>query len=113
MIVGAAEKPESVGQDLQRSFAEHQPIELHPFLEDFEDQVLLLDARQLGEVFTARLLDQLRHGHALQFGDVDIAVLDLLVAVVRIVAAQGHLFGDFFGQREGLGSGPIGLGEYR
>ena len=47
-----------------------------------------------------RLLDELRHGHSLQFGDVDIALLDLFVAVVGVVAAAVGLFGQLFGQAQ-------------
>ena len=102
VIVGAAEEAEAVGQDLQRPLAEHQAVELHALLEDLEDQVLLLDARDFGEVFLAGLLDQLRHGHPLQLGDVDVALLDLLVAVVRFVAHVGGFVGQFLGQAQRL-----------
>ena len=44
VVVGTAEEAEAVGQDLQRPLAVHQPVELHPLLEDLEDQVVLLDA---------------------------------------------------------------------
>ena len=43
MVVGAAEEAEAVGQDFERALAEHQAVELHPLLEDLEDQVLLGD----------------------------------------------------------------------
>ena len=86
VVVGAAEEAEAVGQDFQRPLAVHQPVELHPLLEDLEDQVLLLDAGVVGEVFLAGLLDQLGHRHPLQLGDVGVAgLLDLLVAVVDVV----------------------------
>ena len=103
VVVGAAEEAEPVGQDLQRPLAVHQPVELHPLLENPEDQVLLLDAGVIGEVFLAGLLDQLGHRHPLQFGDVGVArLLDLLVAVVDFVAARPAFGGDFLGQGEGL-----------
>ena len=102
MIVGAAQEAETVGQDLQRALAEHQAVELHPLLEDLEDQVLLLDARDFGQVFLAGLFDQLRHGHPLQFGDMDVALLDLFVAVVRLVAELGGFVGQLFGQAQWL-----------
>ena len=87
MIVGAAEEAEAVGQDLQRAFAVHQAVELHPLLENLEDQVLLLDAGDIGEVVLAGLLDQFGHRHPLQLGDVGVArLLDLLVARVDFVA---------------------------
>ena len=73
VVVGAAEEAEAVGQDLQRPLAVHQPVELHPLLENPEDQVLLLDAGVVGEVFLAGLLDQLGHRHPLQLGDVGVA----------------------------------------
>ena len=44
MVVGAAEEAEAVGQDFERPLAVHQAVELHPLLEDAEDQVLLLEA---------------------------------------------------------------------
>ena len=61
VIIGAAKKAEAVGQDFQRAFAEHQAVELHALLEDLEDQILLLDPHEVGQVFLAGLLDQLRH----------------------------------------------------
>ena len=104
VVVGAAEEAEAVGQDLQRPLAVHQPVELHPLLEDPEDQVLLLDAGVVGEVFLAGLLDQFGHRHPLQLGDVGVArLLDLLVAVVESsLRRRAVLGGDFLGQREGL-----------
>ena len=105
MIVGAAEEAEAVGQDLQGPLAEHQPVELHPLLENPEDQVLLLDAGVLGEVFLAGLLDQFGHRHPLQFGDVGVArLLDLARSGrgSRRSRRPAVLGGDFLGQREGL-----------
>ena len=104
MVVGAAEEAEAVGQDLQRALAVHQPVELHPLLEDLEDQVLLLDAGVVGDVLLAGLLDQLGHRHPLQFGDVGVArLLDLLVAVVGSSSTPAiGLVGQLLGQRERL-----------
>ena len=102
VIVGAAQKPEPVGQDLQRSLAVHQPVHLHAFFQDAEDQVLLLHARHVGDVLFAGLLDQLGHAHLLQFGDVDLALLDFLVAIVGLVLhAAIRLVRQLFGQRQG------------
>ena len=101
VVVGAAEEAEAVGQDFQRPLAVHQAVELDPLLEDPEDQVLLLDAGVVGEVFLAGLLDQLGHRHLLQLGDVRVAgLLDLLVAVVDVVGQTLGAGGDLFGQRE-------------
>ena len=103
MIVGTAQEAETVGQDFQRSLAEHQPVQLHPLFQDLENQILLLDAGDVGQVFLAGLLDQLRHAHPLQFGDVDVALLDLLVPIVGVVGfldAACRLFGQLFGQAQ-------------
>ena len=90
VVVGAAEEAEAVGQDLQRPLAVHQAVELDPLLEDFEDQVLLLDAGVVGDVLLAGLLDQLGHRHLLQLGDVRVGrLLDLLVALADVVRASG------------------------
>ena len=108
VVVGAAEEAEAVGQDFQRAFAEHQAVELHPLFEDPEDQILLLDAGDLRTVLLAGLLDELRHAHPLQLGDVDVALLDLLVAIVGFVVAADRsivairLFRQLFGQRKRL-----------
>ena len=51
IVVGASQKAEAVGQDFERPFAEHQAILLDPFLEDFEDEVLFLEAAVIARAF--------------------------------------------------------------
>jgi hypothetical protein len=99
VVFRTAEKAETVGQDFQSSLAVHQAVHLHAFFQDLEDQVLALHAGDFGEILLPCLLDQLRHAHFLQFGDVDLALLDFFVAIVGVVAASGF-FGQFFGQRQ-------------
>ena len=82
VVVGAAQEAEAVGQDFQRPLAVHQAVLLDPLLEDLEDQVLLLQARVLGDPLVLGGADELGHGHLLQLGEVDLAALDVLVAVV-------------------------------
>ncbi len=103
VVVRTAQEAETVGQDLQRSFPVHQPIELHAFLENLENQVLPLHAGIVDEVLLARLLNQLAHRQLLQFGDVRITrLLDRLVALVGIVVRQPAFFHQLLGQRERL-----------
>jgi hypothetical protein len=47
VVIGTAQKAEAVGQDLQRSFAVHQSVQLDPLFEDLEDQILLLHPRHI------------------------------------------------------------------
>ena len=91
VVVGAAEEAEAVGQDLERALAEHQAVLLDPLLEDLEDQVLLLQAGVLGEALGLGRAEELRHRHLLQLGDVGLAALDLLVAVVDRGVAEDVL----------------------
>ena len=57
--------------------------------------------RDFGEVFLAGFLDELRHRHFLQLGDVDVALLDRFVMLVHDIAFGGiDLFGNFLGQRK-------------
>ena len=110
MVVGAAEEAESVGQDFQRAFAIHQAVQLHAFLEDLEDQILLLQAGDFRDVLLARFFEQLRHAHFLQFGDMDFALLDAFVPLMRILdiafgrrgLRSGLFRGDLLGQRHFL-----------
>ena len=84
VVVGAAQEAEAVGQDFERALAEHQAVLLDALLEDLEDQVLLLQPGVVGEPLVLGDLEELRHGHLLQLGDVRAAALDLLVAVVGL-----------------------------
>ena len=70
MVVGAPQKPEPVGQNLERPFAEHQPVELRPLFQDPEDQVLLFQAGVVHQPLGPGRRQQLLHRHPLQFGDV-------------------------------------------
>ena len=101
MVVGAAEKPKPVGKDLERAFAKHQPVELHPLLENPKHQVMPLGAGDVANVFLPRPFDQLRHRHLLQLGDVGITLLERLVMVGHIDPIL-HLGGDLLGQRHRL-----------
>ena len=53
VIVGAAEEPEAVRQDLEGPLAEHQAVHLRPFFEDLEDEVLFLEARVVADLLLA------------------------------------------------------------
>ena len=101
MVVGAAEEAEAVGQDFERPLAEHHALELHPLLEDAEDQLLLLEAGDFGELLQLGGGDQLGHRHPLQLGDVDVAVLGIVAGDGGADAADAFgRFVELFGQRE-------------
>ena len=91
VVVGAAEEAEPVGQDLERPLAVHQAVLLDPLLEDLEDQVLLLQAHVLGDALGLGRADELGHRHLLELGEVDLAALDVLVAVVDRGVAEDVL----------------------
>ena len=57
VVVGAAEKAEAIGKDLQRAFAKHQPVELDPFFQNPKHQLVLLDASDVATAFLASELD--------------------------------------------------------
>ena len=59
MVIWAAEEPKSVRENLERSFAIHQTVHLHAFLEDAKDEILLLHSRDVGDIFLAGLVDLL------------------------------------------------------
>jgi len=104
VVLRAAQEAEAVGQDLQRSLPVHQPVHSHPLFEDAEDQILALDAGDVGEIVLAGLFDQLAHGHFLQLGDRGVAgFLDLLVALVELFIDHPVPVGQLFGQGQGLG----------
>ena len=92
VVVRAAEEAEAVGQDFQRPLAEHQAVLLDPLLEDLEDQVLLLQAGVLADAFGLGGADELRHGHLLKLGEMDLAALDVFVAVMNRVVAVDVFF---------------------
>ena len=106
MIIRAAEEPEPVGQDFERPLAVHQAVELHALLEDAEDQILPFDRAGFGDIFLAGQLQQLRHRHPLQLGQVQIGLLDLLVAGVGfgvgLVGPTVHPLRQLFGKRHRL-----------
>ncbi len=91
VVVGAAEEAEAVGEDFEGPLAVHQAVLLDPLLEDLEDQVLLLQAGVLGDALLLGGGDELRHGHLLQLGQVDLAAFDVLVAVVDLGVAEDVL----------------------
>ena len=60
-MLGAAEEAESIRQDLERAFAEHQAVELHPFLQDAEHEVVLLDACDVADLLLPGQVDEFLH----------------------------------------------------
>ena len=92
VIVGTAQEAETIGQDFQRPFAEHQAVHLGPLFQDLEDQVLLLQTGVIGQLLDTSLSEQLRHRHALQFGDVNFALLDFFIALVGGSVAEVFIF---------------------
>ena len=82
VVIGTAEESEAVGQNFERPFAEHQPVELGPLLEDLEDQVLLLQPGVFGQPFFLGQPQQLLDRHSLQVGNVDVALLDFLITLI-------------------------------
>ena len=67
MIVGAAEEPETIGQDLQRAFPVHQAVSFEPLFEDPHDQVFALHFRLEFDLFLFGHIAQLFDAHLLQF----------------------------------------------
>ena len=93
VVVGAAQEAEAVGQDLERALAVHEAVLLDPLFQDLEDQVLLLEPHVLDDAFALGRADQLRHRHLLKLGEMDLAALDVFVAIVeRGVAEDVFLF---------------------
>ncbi|EAQ80991.1 hypothetical protein DSM3645_20507 [Blastopirellula marina DSM 3645] len=105
VVVWAAQKAEAIRQDLQRPFAIHQAVHLHAFFENAEDQLLAFDAGDFAQVFFAGFFDELVHRHFLQFGDMDLALLYLLVTlIVRVLLLRTARPTDqLLGQRHRLG----------
>ena len=95
MIVGAAEEPEPVRQDLERSLAEHQAVHLRPLFEDLEDEVLFLKPRVIADLLFAGQQQQVFHREPLQLGDVDVAALDFLVTIVSRKRIGGKFVAGF------------------
>ena len=91
--LGTAQETEPVGQDFERAFAEHQAVLLDAFLQDLEDQVLLLEAAVIDQLLRLGDVEELRNRHLLQFGDVRGAAFDLLVAAIGFrIEADMFLF---------------------
>ena len=102
MVVRAAEESEAVGEDLERPLSEHQAIELHPFFQDPEHEVVLLDPRQVADLLLPRQVDQFLHRHLLQGGDVGVGLFQRLVPVGRIFPLEPDFLGDLLGDRHRL-----------
>jgi len=102
--VGAAEEAESIGQNLERALTEHQPVELDPFFQDPEHEVLLLGPRHVAELLLAGQIDELLHRHLLERRDVGVALLEGLV-VARHVEPVPDLLGDLLGEAHRLAFG--------
>ena len=101
VVVGAAEEAEAVGQDFERALAVHQAFELHPLFEDAEDQLLLFEAADFGDLLGLGRFDELGHAHPLQLGDVDVAVLRIVLRDCGADAADAFgRFVELFGERE-------------
>ena len=83
VVVGAPQEAEAVGQDLERPFAVHQAVLLDPLFQDLEDQVLLLQPHVVDDALGLGRADELGHRHLLKLGEMDLAALDVLVAVVE------------------------------
>ena len=93
VVVRAAQEAKAVGQYLERSLPVHEAVLLDPLFQDLEDQVLLLEAHVLGDAFALGGANQLRHRHFLKLGEMDLASLDILVAIVeRGIAEDVFLF---------------------
>lgn len=71
VVVGAAEEAESIGENFECAFSEHESIEAGAFLEDSEDEVLFFEPVNFGELILFGDGDQVFHGHALEFGNID------------------------------------------
>jgi len=103
VVVRTAQEPEAIREDLQRSFAIHQPVQLHPFLENIENQVLLLQARDFLDVLAPRGLDQFGHRQPLQFRQVAFGALRSLQRFLQLanrLPAPIRFLRQLFRQRE-------------
>ena len=102
MVIGAAQKAEAIRQNLQRSLAKHQAIELHPLFQDAKDQFVLLGPDDVVDMLLPGQVDQFGHRHLLQGGDVGITPLQAIIAIGRIDAVEFHFGGDLLRQRHRL-----------
>ena len=74
-MLWATEEAESIRQDLERAFAEHQAVELHPFLQDAEHEVVLLDPGNVADLLLPGQVDEFLHRQLLQGRDLGVALL--------------------------------------
>ena len=81
-------------------FAVHQAVLLDALFEDLEDQILLLEPHVLDDALALGRADELGHRHLLKLGEMDLASLDVFVAIVqRSVAEDIFLFVGIFGRQ--------------
>ena len=85
VVVGAAQEAEAIGEDFEGSFAEHESVETGAFFEDAEDEILFFEPMDFGELILFGDGDQVFHGHALEFSDID-----------PVFFRWGECFGDRF-----------------
>ena len=99
IVVGAAQEAEAVGQDLERPFAVHQAVLLDALFEDLEDQILLFEPHVLDDALALGSTNELRHRHFLKLGEMDLAALDVFIAIVEGGVAEDIFFfvGEFRG----------------
>jgi hypothetical protein len=69
VVVRGAEKPESLGEDLQHAFGEDQTFLLRLGLEDAKDHVLLAQARRARQIQGAGDLGQFADALFFKLGD--------------------------------------------
>ena len=96
VVVRASQKTEAVGQNLERAFTVHEAVLLDPLFQDLEDQILFLEPHVLDDAFALGGADELRHGHLLKLGEMDLAALDVFVAIVKGGVAEDVFL--FFGK---------------
>ena len=92
VVIGASQEAESVGKDLERPLAVHEAVLLDPLFQDLEDQVLLFQPHVVDDALGLGRADQLGHRHLLKLGEVDLAALDVFVAVVERGIAEDVVF---------------------
>src|SRR5690606_33719479 len=66
VIIGTAQKAETIGQNFERPLAVEQTVHFDPLFENLEYKILLLHGGGVFDVILAGLLNEFGHAHALQ-----------------------------------------------
>ena len=107
-----AQKSKAFRQHFQHALGKQHARALRVFLQDVEDDLVLAHRAEIFHAQFPRHLVQLRHGHRLQFGDVDgrgdfVALMAATVREPRFLAVVGRL------DRRGRRAQSVGAGRFR